>query len=113
MNKALVWYFVCNLPICFTKNLSSEHGTKIEKLKNALVVSILNKESFCFLLKSFFELIIQLKAWKQLYDSESHGLSLNRFQSSLVNYKAPTIMFIYCNSGSLYCACSDEEYRYF
>ena len=58
MNKALVWYFVCNLPICFTKNLSSEHGTKIEKLKNALVVSILNKESFCFLLKSFFELII-------------------------------------------------------
>ncbi len=40
MNKALVWYFVCNLPICFTKNLSSEHGTKIEKLKNALVVSI-------------------------------------------------------------------------
>jgi len=42
---------------------------------------------------------IKEKRWSLLYNSEENGLSLNRFQSCLFNYKAPTIMFIYCQSG--------------
>lgn len=51
------------------------------------------------------------KRWKTLYQSENHGLSLNRFQANLFNYKAGTIVFIYCNTDALYCVCSNQEYR--
>lgn len=89
MNLALIWYLIFNLPGCYTKNLSTESGTILEKFKNCC------KE----------------KRWKKLYNSEENGLSLNRFQSSLFNYKASTIMLIYCQSGYLYCIGSNCEYK--
>ena len=39
MSKALLWYFVCNLPVCYSKNLASENGSLAEKLKNCIAVS--------------------------------------------------------------------------
>lgn len=47
------------------------------------------------------EILFKEKRWKKLYISEDHGLSLNRLQTSLFNYKAPTIMLIYLQSGNV------------
>lgn len=38
MNQALVWYLFFNLPGIYTKNLSSEQGTLLEKFKNCCKV---------------------------------------------------------------------------
>lgn len=89
MNQAFTWYLVFNLPGVYTKSLSSDNGTILEKFKNCCME----------------------KRWKKLYISEDHGLSLNRLQSSLFNYKAPTIMLIYLQSGYLYCVGSTSEYK--
>jgi hypothetical protein len=51
------------------------------------------------------------RQWSLLYTSDSNGLSLNRFTSHLFNYKAPTILFVYCKDGTCYCVCSAVEYR--
>ena len=40
--------------------------------------------------------------WSLLYTSDTHGLSLNRFTSHLFNYKAPTILFVYCKDGNYF-----------
>lgn len=42
---------------------------------------------------------------------DAHGLSLNRFTSHLFNYKAPTILFVYCKDGTCFCICSVTEYK--
>ena len=39
MNKTIVWYLICNLPLVYVKNLASENGSLIERLKNCLFVS--------------------------------------------------------------------------
>lgn len=114
MNLALTWYLIFNLPGCYTKNLSTESGTILEKFRNCCQVT----SYFIRTLKirsyrdyNLLTLFLKEKRWKKLYNSEEHGLSLNRFQSSLFNYKASTIMLIYCQSGYLYCIGSNCEYK--
>lgn len=100
MNLTVVWYLINNLPGCYSKNLSSENGTMFEKLRNCLVVGNFFSVFVYFLLTfNDVNILNKEKSWHPLYQSENHGLSLNRFQNNLFNYKAGTIVFIYCQSG--------------
>ena len=100
MNQAFAWYLVFNLPGVYTKSLSSDNGTILEKFKNCCKVRCTSKFKRVEALKIMNDLkLLKEKRWKKLYISEDHGLSLNRLQSSLFNYKAPTIMLIYLQSG--------------
>ncbi len=38
MNQAMVWYLLFNLPGIYSKNLSSDNGTLLEKFKNCTKV---------------------------------------------------------------------------
>jgi len=50
--------------------------------------------------------------WDLLYSSEDDGLSPNRFETKVFNYKSPTVMVVETFSDELYCVCTDEEWRY-
>lgn len=89
MNVVTTWYLCSNLSSVYLKGLSVENVSQHEKLKNCL----LNNK------------------WTKLFASDRDGLSLNRFQNHVFNYKGPTVIFFHCDSEACYCVCSDQEYR--
>ncbi|XP_065681875.1 uncharacterized protein LOC100202453 isoform X2 [Hydra vulgaris] len=50
-------------------------------------------------------------SWNLLYDSNQHGLSLNRFKSKLMNYKSATITILKFVSGVVLILALDEPWR--
>lgn len=50
--------------------------------------------SSCVVILSHIANIVQHNAWHVIYDSNSHGLSLNRFQHHVMNYLGPTILIL-------------------
>ena len=100
MNLTMIWYLINNLPNCYTKDLASENGTLFEKLKNCLTVSVeIDLKRAKIKTYKINPSIIKENRWHPLYQSENHGLSLNRFQANLFNYKAGTMVFIFCKTG--------------
>ncbi|XP_065661413.1 uncharacterized protein LOC100202453 isoform X4 [Hydra vulgaris] len=50
-------------------------------------------------------------SWNLLYESNQHGLSLNRFKSKLMNYKSATITILKFVSGVVLILALDEPWR--
>lgn len=46
-----------------------------------------------------------------MYDSDDQGLSINRFQHHVFNYRGPTLMFVKGDNDYLFCIASDIEWR--
>ena len=49
--------------------------------------------------------------WTLLYDSDDHGLSLNRFQHHVFNYRGPTLMFLRCDNDYEILVGIDTEWK--
>jgi len=49
--------------------------------------------------------------WTLLYNSNSHGLSMNRFQHHVFAYKGQTVMLIELEAGDLYVVAADAEWK--
>ncbi|XP_006815739.1 uncharacterized protein LOC102808561 [Saccoglossus kowalevskii] len=49
--------------------------------------------------------------WMTLYDSNSKGLSLNRLQHHVFNYKGPTIMLVTCTDDNFFAVAVDQEWQ--
>jgi len=49
--------------------------------------------------------------WSLLYDSNEQGLSINRFQHHVFNYKGPSMMFIRADNEYTICIATDVEWK--
>jgi len=49
--------------------------------------------------------------WNLLYESNEHGLSLNRFKNKVMSYKSPTLMFIQLEDGRLLLIAVDQPWK--
>lgn len=49
--------------------------------------------------------------WSRLYDSGDDGLSINRFQFHVFNYKGPTLMIVTADNGYSMAIASDGEWK--
>jgi len=49
--------------------------------------------------------------WSLLYNSNSHGLSMNRFQHHVFSYKGQTVMLVELEAGDLYVVAADTEWK--
>ncbi|OWA50554.1 hypothetical protein BV898_15065 [Hypsibius exemplaris] len=52
-----------------------------------------------------------LTTWTLLYNSDKHGMSMNRFLHHTLHYSGPTISIFRLESGSAYCIAVDTEWR--
>lgn len=75
LTPAVLWYLCSVLPSCFTS------------LQNKFNVDSIDAESYLDY------------TWHILFDSNQHGLSLNRFKHKIMDYKSPTITFIQFSTG--------------
>merc|ERR1711942_29701 len=53
----------------------------------------------------------QSTQWTLLYNSNTHGLSMNRFQHHVFSYKGQTVMLLELEAGDLYVVASDAEWK--
>lgn len=49
--------------------------------------------------------------WTLLYNSNSHGLSMNRFQHHVFSYQGQTMMLVELEAGDLYVVAADAEWK--
>ncbi|CEF64390.1 TLDc domain-containing protein [Strongyloides ratti] len=49
--------------------------------------------------------------WTKLYDSSVHGVSLNRFENNVYDYKKPTVTIFKLTNGQLIVIALDEEWK--
>eukprot|EP00794_Sanderia_malayensis_P014873 gene14873-16419_t len=93
LTPSLLWYLCCVLPICYTR-LDKSH-TSNSDTDNAKADDE-NEPMY---------------TWNLLYDSNEHGLSLNRFKHKCLNYKSPTVTLINFTNGTLLVLAIDEAWR--
>lgn len=83
-----VWLLSCVLPVKFFPSPSSSHVISLSNISN----------------------IAQNSIWYVLYDSNSQGLGLNRFQHHVMDYTGATLLFISFDCY-LYAVCIDSEWK--
>uniref|UniRef100_A0A0N4ZY37 TLDc domain-containing protein n=1 Tax=Parastrongyloides trichosuri TaxID=131310 RepID=A0A0N4ZY37_PARTI len=54
---------------------------------------------------------LHFNAWTKLYDSTIHGVSVNRFENNIFDYKKPTITILKFHDGSIFVIALDQEWR--
>jgi hypothetical protein len=54
---------------------------------------------------------LEPEKWSLLYDSDSDGLSINRFQFHVFNYRGPTILIVKADNGYTMAIASDCEWK--
>jgi len=91
LSPSLLWYLCCILPICYTR---------LEKSQN-----------YSHAFESRHTGNLPSYTWDLLYDSNEHGLSLNRFKKKCLNYPSPTVTLVKFLSGVLIVMALDEPWR--
>jgi len=80
LSRSLLWYLCCVLPTIFTKVDKDRAGRDENGEEPELQL---------------------VRTWNLIYDSNQHGLSLNRFKNKVMNYKGPTVtVFHFANNVS-------------
>jgi len=85
----LLWLLCSILPSCYLK---LENKYKIKDDEDAVDDSV-------------------KYTWNLLYESNEHGLSLNRFKNKVMSYKSPTLMFIQLEDGRLLLIAVDQPWK--
>ncbi|XP_042862530.1 uncharacterized protein LOC122247364 [Penaeus japonicus] len=98
LHPALIWLLTCTLPTLYSKQQKSLPSS------NSL---LLDPHIFIDRMIS----AVSPTHWVPLYNSDNHGLSINRFQHHVFGYHGPTLMFITAEGGNMFCLASDEEWR--
>eukprot|EP00112_Aurelia_sp_Birch-Aquarium-sp1_P024556 Seg782.17 transcript_id=Seg782.17/GoldUCD/mRNA.D3Y31 product="Restriction of telomere capping protein 5" protein_id=Seg782.17/GoldUCD/D3Y31 len=91
LTPSLLWYLCCVLPICYTR-LERSHSY------NQPIDSPDGDDSNQY-------------TWNIIYDSNEHGLSLNRFKHKCMNYKSPTVTLVQFTDGTLIVLALDQDWR--
>lgn len=91
LTPSLLWYLCCVLPICYTR---------LEKAQqfNEASHSADGDDTHSY-------------TWNVLYDSNEHGLSLNRFKNKCLNYPSPTVTLVKFVSGVLIAMALDQPWK--
>ncbi|XP_076048377.1 uncharacterized protein LOC143029577 [Oratosquilla oratoria] len=100
LHPALVWLLACSLPQVFTRPQKQQ--------------GLPHSSSLLLDPHHFIEKMIAALSpthWIPLYNSDNHGLSINRFQHHVFSYHGPTLMFITAEDGRMFCVCSDLEWK--
>ncbi|XP_068213431.1 uncharacterized protein [Palaemon carinicauda] len=100
LHPALIWLLTCSLPTLYTKpqkNMNLPHSNSLLLDPHLFIERMISA--------------VTPSHWVPLYNSDSHGTSLNRFQHHVFDYNGPTLVFITTEDGNLFCLACDEHWR--
>ncbi|XP_066958540.1 uncharacterized protein [Macrobrachium rosenbergii] len=100
LHPALIWLLTCTLPTLYTrpqKSMSLPHSNSLFLDPHLFIERMISA--------------VTPSHWVLLYNSDTHGTSLNRFQHHVFDYNGPTLVFITAEDGNLFCLACDEHWR--
>ncbi|KAG0711978.1 hypothetical protein GWK47_019461 [Chionoecetes opilio] len=100
LHPALIWLLTCSLPILYTKPAQK----KALPSSNDLLL-----DPHVFIDRMI--LAVSPTHWVPLYNSDDHGLSINRLQHHVFGYHGATLMFIMAEGDNMFCVANDQEWR--
>lgn len=100
LHPALIWLLTCSLPTLYTKQQKNQ---ALPSSNNLLL------DPHVFIEKMI--LAVSPTHWDPLYNSDNHGLSINRFQHHVFGYHGATLVFITTEGDNMFCVASDQEWR--
>ncbi|WAR02582.1 hypothetical protein MAR_009140 [Mya arenaria] len=104
MTMGMVWMLTGSLPHMFTHTEEKDTDPAAQAgTKNPLLTS------FQFLMK--LARLSRCQSWVNLYDSDEHGLSMNRFSHHVTSYNDPTITLVSFEGRNIYCIAEDVPWR--
>ncbi|KAH9525423.1 hypothetical protein Btru_001401 [Bulinus truncatus] len=102
-SMAILWLLSLTLPPVYTRQpgpVRPEGSVASNVTKDPMLTSLL-------LLRKIARLP-EVQSWKLLYNSDSHGMSINRFSNHVSAYHAPTVSFFAFEGRNLYCLATDR-----
>ncbi|XP_045171511.2 uncharacterized protein LOC123533745 [Mercenaria mercenaria] len=104
MTMGMLWMLTATLPYKYTHTEQEpDAGHRVSTTKNPLLTS------YQFLMK--LARLSRCQSWTTLYDSDDHGLSMNRFTHHITSYKDPTVTLISFEGRNIYCVAQDAPWR--
>lgn len=90
LTPSCLWYLCCTLPSCYTymeNKFKTEDDSSDKKDEDVKFT------------------------WNLLYNSNQHGLSLNRFKHKVMDYKSPTVTLFEFTSGLILMLALDDKWK--
>ncbi|EYC25908.1 hypothetical protein Y032_0011g1451 [Ancylostoma ceylanicum] len=53
-----------------------------------------------------------VKQWTPLYSSATHGISVNRFETNVFDYRGPTVSIFHLTDGNIFVLATEETWRH-
>lgn len=103
MSMGMVWALSAVIPASYTTHGEQQKDNEATGIKNPLLTS------FNLLMK--LARISRCQSWTSLYNSNEHGLSLNRFITHISSYHGPTITLLSFEGRNIYCVAEDTGWR--
>lgn len=100
LHPALIWLLTCTLPTLYTRP---------QKSKNLPSSNSLLLDPHLFIEKMISA--VSPTHWIPLYNSDNHGMSVNRFQHHVFGYHGPTLVFIMAENENMFCLACDDSWR--
>ncbi|CAL1536156.1 unnamed protein product [Lymnaea stagnalis] len=102
-SMAILWLLSLTLPPIYTKQpdpYKPDGASASSATKDPMWTSML-------LLRKIARLP-EVQSWRLLYNSDNHGMSINRFNNHVSSYHAPTVTFFAFEGRNLYCLAIDR-----
>ncbi|KAK7082244.1 hypothetical protein SK128_024687 [Halocaridina rubra] len=99
LHPALIWLLTCTLPTLYTKPQSKNVPPSHSIMTDPHV---------------FIEKMISATSpthWLPLYNSDTDGMSMNRFQHHVFGYNGPTLIFITAEDENMFCIAADDSWK--
>ncbi|CAH1801060.1 unnamed protein product [Owenia fusiformis] len=93
LDLGALWLLTCVLPLTYTTSDLTGDSQSVTHVQNPLAGAAISSP------------------WHNLYSSNDHGLSMNRFQNHVFSYRGPTVSVISFEGGHSFAVAVDEEWR--
>ncbi|XP_052223040.1 uncharacterized protein LOC127838930 isoform X2 [Dreissena polymorpha] len=103
MCMGMLYMLTASLPNKYTHVEKETESTSQQGTKNPLLTS--------FQILRKLARLSRCQSWKKLYDSDEHGLSMNRFSHHVLGYKDSSLTLISFEGRNIYCIASDDPWR--
>ncbi|KAK3890741.1 hypothetical protein Pcinc_005315 [Petrolisthes cinctipes] len=108
LHPALIWLLTCSIPRLYTSPVRAEQQRRPgDSMPSSPSHLLLDPHVFIEKMVS----AVSPTHWLPLYNSDTDGLSINRFQHHVFGYQSATLMFLTAEEGNMFCLACDQTWR--
>lgn len=104
LNPMQIWLLGCTLPVLFTRP-----GQPAKQSCSTTTNGLVLMDPHTFITRMIASQ--SPSHWTPLYNSDNDGLSVNRFEHHVTDYRGPTVTFLYAEGDRVFCLAIDCAWK--